>query len=422
MLVDQVVDDRLGRPDLLAPAVGGLADDLVGVLAVGQADDPDLVELDARVGDRELPDQRLEGLGSERPGLLAGRVDVVGQGDLRRVAGEERDLAGRQGGPERGHDVVEARLMGHQRVRVALDDHGLAALPDRALGAVDQVERPALVEERRRRGVEVLRAMVLAVVGRVPEDPPAKPDRAAAGVADREDHPLAEPVVDAAAGRLAGLGEPDLDEVVGPDLALRGERPGERVPAAGRVAQLVGRDRRVGEAPAAEVVEGRLARLRGGEDRVVERDRTLHHVAKAGLAGILAGRPLVDLDPGLAGEDLERLREGQPVALHHEAEDVAALAAAEALPGVAGRGDGERRGLLAVEWAEALERRPGLLQLDGLADDVDHAQLALHLGSDTDRQDVLPPGRCRAVAPWWIGGPPRSPRGSAGHDCGLVKS
>ena len=96
--VDQVVDDRLGRPDLLAPAVGRLADDLVGILAVGQADDPDLVELDAGVGRRELSDQRLERRRPERPGLLAGRVDVVGEGDLLRVARQERDLAGRQRG------------------------------------------------------------------------------------------------------------------------------------------------------------------------------------------------------------------------------------------------------------------------------------------------------------------------------------
>ena len=91
--VDQVVDDRLGRPDLLAPAIRRLADDLVGVLAVGQADDADLVELDAGIGRRQLADQRLERLAPNVPGLLAGGVDVVGEGDLLRVAGEQRDLA-----------------------------------------------------------------------------------------------------------------------------------------------------------------------------------------------------------------------------------------------------------------------------------------------------------------------------------------
>ncbi len=90
MEVDEVVDDRLGGPDLLAPTIGRLANDLVGILAVGQADDADLVELDAGVGGRQLADQRLERLRPERARLLAGRVDVVGERDLLRVAGEQR--------------------------------------------------------------------------------------------------------------------------------------------------------------------------------------------------------------------------------------------------------------------------------------------------------------------------------------------
>ena len=212
--VDEVVDDRLGRPDLLAPAIGRLADDLVGVLAVGQPDDADLVELDARIGDRELADQRLERGRPERARLLAGRVDVVGERDLLGVSGQERDLARRQRRPERGDDVLEAGLVGHERVRVALDDHRLAGLADRALRLVDEVERPALVEHRRRRGVEVLRAVVPAVVHRRREDPPTESDRRAVRVADREDHPLAEAVVDAAPPRLARLGEADLDELL----------------------------------------------------------------------------------------------------------------------------------------------------------------------------------------------------------------
>jgi len=33
--------------------------------------------------------------------------------------------------------------------------------------------------------------------------------------------------------------------------------------------------------------------------------------------------------------------------------------------------DSERRGLLSVEWAQALEDRPRAFELNGLADDVD---------------------------------------------------
>ena len=70
----------------------------------------------------------------ERAGLLAGRVDVVGEHDPARVSRQQRDLARRQRGAEAGDDVVEAGLVGHQRVGVALDDDRLARLADRALG------------------------------------------------------------------------------------------------------------------------------------------------------------------------------------------------------------------------------------------------------------------------------------------------
>ena len=84
-------------------------------------------------------------------GLLARRVDVVGEHDPGGIARQERHLAGGQGRTEAGDDVVEAGLVRHQGVGVALDDHGLARLADRALGLVDEVQRPALVEQRRRR-------------------------------------------------------------------------------------------------------------------------------------------------------------------------------------------------------------------------------------------------------------------------------
>ena len=305
--------------------------------------------------------------------------------------------------PERGDDVVEAGLVGHERVGVALDDHGLARLADRPLRLVDEVQRAALVEQRRRRGVEVLGALAL-------EQPPTEPDRRAVRVADREDDPLAEAVVDAATARLARLGEADLDELLAANVAARGQLPGERVPAAGRPAELVLRDRLVGEAALVEVVErGLRPTFEPGQHRVVEGDRALEDVAEPLLPGVLAGGPLVELDAGLGREHLERLGERQPVALHHEAEDVAALAAAEALPGVADGRHGERGRLLAVERAQALVRGPGLLQLDRLADDVDDAELALDFGCDADRQ-TAPPRSDRA---------PPTP---TGHANGLVKS
>ena len=184
VVVDEVLDERLGlAPMAVCQAVGRLAHDLVGVLAVGQPGDADVLELDARVVSAwSWPMSPASAVTPSVPGLLAGGVDVVGERDPARVAGQQRDLAGREGRAEAGDDVVEAGLVGHQRVGVALDDDRLACLADRALGLVDEVERPALVEERRRRGVEVLGPVAL-------EEPAAEPDRVAVLVADREEDP-----------------------------------------------------------------------------------------------------------------------------------------------------------------------------------------------------------------------------------------
>ena len=65
-----------------------------------------------------------------------------------------------------------------------------------------------------------------------------------------------------------------------------------------------------------------------------------------------------------------------------EREDVAVLAAAEAVPGLALGGDDEGRRLLGVEGAEALEDGAGTLERDGLADDVGDRKLRLDLGDD----------------------------------------
>ena len=124
---------------------------------------------------------------------------------------------------------------------------------------------------------------------------------------------------------------------------------------------------------------------------MIEGDRHLEHVTEATLPAVLPPCLLVDLDAGLAGEETERLRKREPIALHDEAEDVAPLAAPEAVPALPGGRDDERGGLLGVEGTEALERGPGLPKRDCLADDVRDAELALDFGCCADRQ-AAPPG------------------------------
>ena len=460
--VDQVVDDRSRRPDRLAPGVRGVPDQLVGVLAVRQARDAHLVELHPGVRGGKLAGEPLQRRDAQRARALTRRVHVVGQHDLLgRVARQERHLARRQRGAEAGDHVLEAGLVGHERVRVALHDHRDPGLADGGLRAVQRIERPALVEQRGGGRVEVLGTVgVRDRAGRAPrpgrglcavrelgglsgglggahrrrtgcgvtcprrlrrgsrrrgrswEDAAAEAGRVAGGVPDREEHPAPEAVVDTPAA-LAGRGEARLDQLGRADLALALQGPDQGIPVRRREAELGALDRLVGEATAAEVGKRRRARLAVEEDRVVEGERRVQHVVEALAMGILARRPLVDLHPGALGQPPERLRERDPIPAHDERKDVTALATAEAMPGFApGRHDEARR-LLPVERAETLERRAGLLELDRLADDVDDGQLALDFRSDPDGQ----PASSNADGDAQLGPCQRAP--CAGHRNGV---
>src|SRR5215210_2668189 len=259
-----------------------------------------------------------------------------------------------------------------------------------------------------RRSASVLGGRV-ALPDRGWQDPPTQAGCAAVLVTDREDDALAEPVVEAPTV-LARAGEPDFGKLLCQDLPPLVQGATHLVPARGRPAELVRLDRGIRHAPPAEVVECGLPRLRLREHGVVEGNRRLHDVALPRLPDVVTPRPLVQLDAGLARQVLQCLDERDPVALHHEAEDVAAQAAAEAVPAVAGRGHHERRRLLAVERAEPLVRGAGLLQADRLADYVDDVQPTLHFGRNADCQTAssLPPAerglrrrppRCRPKLP-----------------------
>ena len=81
-----------------------------------------------------------------------------------------------------------------------------------------------------------------------------------------------------------------------------------------------------------QVVERARSGLGARQHGVVEGDRAIEDLAEPRLVGVLALRPLVDLDARTLGERPQRLRERDTVTLHDETEDVAAQPAAEAVP------------------------------------------------------------------------------------------
>ena len=97
--------------------------------------------------------------------------------------------------------------------------------------------------------------------------------------------------------------------------------------------------------------------------------------------GLVVAVLATQLDAELVGEPLDGLGEGEPVDLHEEGDDVTALAAAEAVEELAGRVDVERRRLLVVEGAQALERpATRALERDVARHHVVDPRLLAHLG------------------------------------------
>jgi hypothetical protein len=121
------------------------------------------------------------------------------------------------------------------------------------------------------------------------------------------------------------------------------------------------------------------------EDLAIPGDRRLERFSEAAAAPILAGAALRELDARLLRQSTQRLLEVEAVAPHDEGEDVSVLAAAEAMPRLAFRRDGEGRRLLRVEGAEALQQGAGTLELDRLPDHLRNGKLRLDVGDDAGR-------------------------------------
>ena len=220
----------------------------------------------------------------------------------------------------------------------------------------------ALAENNGFRAVHVLR---LAVA----EDASGEADDIAAHVDDREHEPVAERVVHAAGFPVAH--EPAVKELL-LRVAERLHRAHEAVPRVGRKAETEARHGLRRELPAGEIVPRDLPG--GGLELRVEKARSVPVEREQPLALFRAGvvRLLGQLHAGAVGQKRHRLREREILDLHDEADDAAALAAAEAVVDLLIGRDGKRRRLFAVKRAEPEEVRPALFrQAHVAAHDID---------------------------------------------------
>ncbi len=404
-------------------------------VAVGPGDIPQ-PRLHQRLGAVE---QRLHGLGTARAhegvGILAGRQEhaaapqprfdedreaarrgsparrvAVEAGDHAfREATEHAQLVGGEGGPERRDDLRDARLGERDEVEVSLDHHHATALADGVAGEAEPVERAALVEDRRLGRVEVLRRRV---AGRRRSGKDAAPERhhATAQIGDREDEAIAEAVDEAA--RRAPHHQAGGDRVV-ERQRLRAQVAREVVAATRGVAEPealhgLGTDAALGEVgPAACALRSAQRATEERRGRLADRHQRLRRRSPA--RGLLGHR-----EPEALGHAAHRLGKDQRLRLHDEGEDVAVLAAAEAVVETAFLADRERRGLLDVERTQADRGAPAPSQRDGVGHDFEEAG-ALADRPDRGVADAASHGRLRSLPA------PRQRRGEPRRRCGLPR-
>ena len=147
------------------------------------------------------------------------------------------------------------------------------------------------------------------------------------------------------------------------------------VPRIGRVTQAEGLECRVAQAALlVQVVQGQFSSRRVDQLVAVESHRLFQQGAQAFVLFFFFRllRPVgFQLDPGALGQGTQRFAEIPAFLLHHEGDDIAALAALpEAAPGLPVGRDNERGRLLGVEGAQAGEVLPGAAQLDRFGDQV----------------------------------------------------
>ena len=276
----------------------------------------------------------------------------------------------RAGGAQRGHGVAKAPLRERDHVHVALGHQRIALVAQSGAPLEQAVQLAPLAENGGLGRVEVLG---LALV----QHPSAEADDLALRVADREHDAVAEPVVSLAFGlRLIGLVGDHQTRFDQQRVVVAREGAGQAPPAVGGIAQAEAGGDLAGQAAALEVGHG------------ARRFLELLLPVLAGLGEHIGEQHLLGLDLLLAlaffgphvvvghlhalhlREVLDRVDEAQATVLHQEAHGVAMHPAAETVVGLAGRADDERRRLLAVEGAQALEVDPGLLQRDVAAHDI----------------------------------------------------
>ena len=282
------------------------------------------------------------------------------------------DITG--GSAQRGRGIGNIVLGQRDHIHVAFYHQNALQLAGRLARLVEAVEFATLVKDLGLRRVEILGLVV-------PQYPAAKGDNAAAPVADRKHHAVAEAVVDLAV--LVFHQHAGLDQQVA-----------QRIPATQRRVQVVPARRREPHAELLRDLARQAARLQiihrprrlrvAAQLLAVEQRRFFHNGVERFIA-LLALRRVAPATAGLAGnghagtagQTIHRLREFQVFVFHHERQRIAARATAEAIVELFVGVDAERGAALLVEGAAGGVILARLFQFDTPVyhlDDIDAVQ------------------------------------------------
>ena len=268
--------------------------------------------------------------------------------------------------------MVDAELGEGHDVHVAFHHHEPGGpAPPAAQRLVLAVELPALVEHRPVRRVEVLRLPF-------PDDPAAEPDDPPPAIADREHHPVPEPIV--APARVPADDEAGAFERIRARVAERRRQP---LPAGRRESEIEPRRELARQPPGLQVFDRTGPRrvlpelapevpVRPLERRVDELEVSRPFAPlPLPLPRFRAGTRPRYFHADAGGELFHRIDEPEAVELHQEGDRGAARPASEAVVDLLLAAYAERRGLFLVERAAPEEvaaprpqRHPGLDDVD----------------------------------------------------------
>ena len=322
-------------------------DELHGIVAVGQ-------HHTAKVH-RVLLDK----LNRTARGLLTGSITVEHIHDALGKAGERLYMMLRERRAQCGDDVFDPRLPAGDAVGIALYHDGGILRDDKLLGPVKAVEVSLFMEHARLGGVEVLGLTVA-------HDATAKGNVMALLVKDGEHHAIVKAIRE--------LSAPATDGHVGVNHLLRGKarlrQVGHQHVAARSKAQAVAAADVTAHTTAGKVLT-RAAVFTAHEHRVIELGRFGAQVVNAGSLGtaLALDTGIVQLNAGTIRQVPDRLGKTQVLALHNIGEDVAALAAAKAVPHLCSGDNMKRRGLFAMKGAATPKLMAAGLELNRFLND-----------------------------------------------------